>query len=156
MHQTLAQNTDEKRCKGALNGSANPSERLIDGDQFLLGSTEEKCREGAVYLATKARESMRANEFSLSTLGSMLGKDATTAHRVLDVENPSLSLQVLAAVLLLDKDRTFARGVVAAIGCELIERPAMTDAEFRRRVESKAKSGKADAAWLEEAMQEKP
>ena len=156
MHTTLPETRREKSCKRALNDIDNPSGRLIDGDQFILGSTEEKCREGAVYLATKARESMRANEFSLSTLGSMLGKDATTAHRVLDVENPSLSLQVLAAVLLLDKDRTFARGVVAAIGCELIERPAMTDAEFRRRVESKAKSGKADAAWLEEALEERP
>jgi hypothetical protein len=156
MHTTLPETTREKLCKGALNGTANPSERLIDGDQFTLGSTEEKCREGANRLALLAREAMRDNGFSLSTLGSMIGKDATAAHRVLDAEDPSIALRVLAALLLLDKTATWLGGTARLTGRDLVERPAMTDAEFRRRVESKARHGKADAAWLEEAMEEKP
>jgi hypothetical protein len=155
MRETVAQNPDEKRCKGALNGAANPSERLIDHDQFLLGSTEEKCREGANRLAVLAREAQRENGFSLSTLGSMIGKDATAAHRVLDVESPSIALQVLAAVLLLDKDRTWLRGVARLVGCEVVERPRLTpEQKLERLVETLRRHGRLGAGVLEEAFGE--
>jgi hypothetical protein len=156
MRETYAQTPAEKCCKGALNAGANPSERLTDGDQFLLGSTEEKCREGAARLAVLARDAMREGGFSLSTLGSMIGKDATAAHRVLDVDDPSIALRVLAALLILDKGAVWLGGTARLTGRDVVERPAMTDAEFRARVERKARSGKADSAWLEEALEEKP
>jgi hypothetical protein len=156
MPGTFAQTTGEKGCKAALNKAANPSEHLIDGDQFFLGSTEEKCREGAVFIAVAAKTARQDNGFSYSTLGSMLGKDATAAHRVFNDEDPSIALQALAAHLLLDKTGTLLRAMARATGRDVVDRPAMTDAEFRARVERKAKGGKADAAWLEEALEEKP
>jgi hypothetical protein len=155
MSQSVAESQDEKVCKGALNTPANPSERLVDGDQFFLGSTEEKCREGANRLAVLARQSMRDNGFSLSTLGSMIGKDATAAHRVLDVETPSIAFQVLAALLLLDKDRTFLRGVARAVGCDVVERPRLTpEQKFDRLVETLRRHGKAGEAFIGEAFGE--
>lgn len=158
MAPSVAENPGDKGCKGSLNGTANPSERLIDGDQFFLGNADEKCRIGANRIALLSRQSMQDNGFSLSTLGSMIGKDATAAHRVLDTDasHPPVALQVLAAVLLLDKSRTWLRGVAALVGCEVSQRPAIDDAEFRRRVEHKARQGKADSAWLEEALEDAP
>jgi hypothetical protein len=136
MRESVAQTPDEKRCKGGLNMIANPSERLTDGDQFTLGSTEEKCRAGAIRLAVLAREAMREGGFSLSTLGSMIGKDATAAHRVLDVENPSIALQVLAALLILDKSATWLGGTARLTGRGVIDRPRLTHEQKVERLET--------------------
>jgi hypothetical protein len=155
MTQTVAETPVAKHCKVPLNGSANPSERLIDGDQFTLGSTEEKCREGAVYIATNAKRARQDNGFSLSTLGSMIGKDATAAHRVFNDEETSIALQVLAAHLLLDKTRTLLRAMARAVGCEVVERPRLTpEQKLERLVETLRRHGKIGSGVLEEAFGE--
>jgi hypothetical protein len=155
MGQSVAETTDAKVCKVALNVAANPSQALIDGDQFFLGSTEEKCREGAVFLAKQAKQARQDNGFSLSTLGSMLGKDATAAHRVFNDEDPSIALQAIAAHLLLDKTRTLLRGMARAVGCEVVERPRLTpEQKLDRLVETLRRHGRIGAGVLEEAFGE--
>jgi hypothetical protein len=155
MASSVAEAGCEKACKRALNAGANPSERLTDGDQFLLGSTEEKCREGAVRLAVFARESMRDNGFSLSTLGSMIGKDATAAHRVLDVEDPSIALRVLAAMLLLDKSGTWLGGAARLTGRALVDRPRLTpEQKLERLTETLERHGQIGRAVIAEAFGE--
>jgi hypothetical protein len=155
MRESVTQGPDEKCCKGALRTSANPSQPLVDGDQFFLGSTEEKCREGAVRLALIARQAMRDNGFSLSTLGTMIGKDATAAHRVLDTESPSIALQVLAAILLLDKSATWLRGQARLTGRDVVDRPRLTpEQKLDRLVETLRRHGKIGEAFLEESFGE--
>lgn len=156
MRETMPETPNENGRNRALNGDENASRPLIEDEQLVLGSSEEKCRVGASRMATFAHHAMRDNGFSGSTVGSLAGKDAVAAHRAFDPEEPPTALLCLAALLLLDKNRTWLRGAARLVGCELVERPTLTDAEFRRRVETKAKHGKADAAWLEEALEEKP
>lgn len=153
---SVPENPGKKGRKVALNTPATPSRPLTDGDQLFLGSTEEKSREGASQIAAFARDAMRENEVSLSTLGTMIGKDATAAHRALDVEDPPAAFRVLVALLLLDKRRTWIRHVAQFLGGEFEDRPELDDAEFRRRVEAHARQSKSGTAWLDEALERTP
>jgi hypothetical protein len=152
MAQTFAQTPSEMERKGALNGRENPSEPLTENGQILLGSPDEKCREAAALVSAAVREAMRENGFTLGTIGGLIGKDAVAAHRAFDVEEPSTVMQLLAAVLTLDQKRIVLRALSRLVGCEVVEKPRLTDAEKVARLEETLRRhGRMGEAVIEEA-----
>ena len=137
---------------GVLNKQENPS--WSEGQQFTLGRADQRVSEGASHIGVLVKRSQASNGFTLGTVASIVGKETPYVSKCLDIEDPHAVLKMVAAVLLLDKDRTFLRGFVAMTGCRVVEEPELSDAEFRRRVEAKARQRKSDSAWLEEALGE--
>ncbi len=155
MSSSLPGTPSETGRKGALNTPENPSRPLVEDEQLVLGAADDRCRLGASRMAALAHDAQRENGFSLSTLSRLIGKDdAVAASRAFDSENPHTVLRLLAALVLLDKTRTWLRGLCRLAGGEFVDQPRLTDAEFRARVERKARRGRADSAWLDEALEE--
>jgi hypothetical protein len=122
--------------KGALNERANPSEPMVESDQFLLGSADARCLEAASLMCGAVHQASRDNGFTLSTVASLAGKDLSGASRAFDGQDPHTVLRYVAAVILLDKSRTFLRLVNRLAGCELVERPKLTPEQKVERLEA--------------------
>jgi hypothetical protein len=128
---------------------------MVENDQVLLGSPDEKCREAAALVSAAVREAMRENGFSLSTIGGVIGKDAVAAHRAFDVTEPSTVLQLLAAVLRLDRKGIVLRCLARLVGCEVVVKPKLTTEEKLARLETKLREhGRMGEAVIEEAYGE--
>lgn len=154
MPESLPHAASETERKGALNSPENPSRPLTENDQILLGSPDEKCREAAALVGAAVREAMRENGFTLGTIGSLVGKDAVAAHRAFDVEDPCTAMQLLAAVLTLDRRRIVLRSLARLVGCDIVEKPRLTDAEKVARLEETLRRhGRMGEAVIEEAYQ---
>jgi hypothetical protein len=143
----------ESDGKGALNRQENPSWAPEEDGQFSLGSAEEKCREGAAGIAALVKESQRKNGFTLGTVASLAGKETPYVSKIFDIEAPHAALVMLAAVIILDKDRTFLRGLNRAAGCDLVERPKLTpEQKLERLTEALRRHGKLGEALIAEAL----
>ena len=142
----------ETEGKGALNATENPSWPASEGDQFTLGSADSKCSVAASRMAALVKEAQRLSDFTLGTVAHLAGKETPYVSKCLDVDDPHAALKMLAAVVYLDKTKTWLRGVAAMAGCDLVERKEISDAEFRRRVEAWSRGGKLNAAALVEAL----
>lgn len=154
MRETVPGPRVESGGNGGLHKQETPSWAPGEDGQFSLGSAEERCREGASHIAALARQSRQSNAYSLGTIASLVGKEVPYVSKCLDVDDPHAALAMIAAVLLLDTDGSFLRGVAAARGFDVQARPTLTDAEFRRRVEEHARLSKSGSAWLGEALGE--
>jgi hypothetical protein len=146
----------ETKGNGALHCQETPSWPAMEGAQITLGSPDAKCLQAASRMGALLKEAQVASDFTLGTVGRLAGKETPYVSKCFDIEDPHSVLKMVAGIILLDTSRVWLRGVNAMAGCDLVERQHITDAEFRRRVESKARHGKADSAWLEEALEEKP
>lgn len=152
MPSTVRRDEDRTLGNTALNGQENPSWPVAEGAQFTLGSADSKCALAASRMAALVKEAQRASDFTLGTVAHLAGKETPYVSKCLDVDDPHAALRMLAAVIYLDKSRTWLRGVAAMAGCDVVERQEITDAEFRRRVEAWAHLGKLNAAALVEAL----
>lgn len=153
MPRTLAQKPVETERKSGLNGAENPSQPLVENDQFLLGSADERCLQGAVEMALAVKDAQRENGFTLSTIGSLIGKDAVAAHRAFDAEDPSTVMRALAALLLLDKKGVWLGRVARLTGRQVVDRPRLTkDQKCDRYEEFFRRMGKTGEAMQEEAL----
>jgi hypothetical protein len=140
---------------GALNRQENPSWPAVEDGQFTLGSAEEKCRQGASLIAAQVKASQRSNGFTLGTVASLAGKETPYVSKVFDVEAPHAALQMLAAVILLDKDRTFLRGLARAAGCDVVERPRLTpEQKYERLIATLERHGPVGRALIDEALED--
>jgi hypothetical protein len=153
---TLPQEPEATNRNGCLNKPANPfSSGLTDDDQFLLGAADERCRVGASRMAGLSKEAQRVNGFTLGTVAALAGKDTPYASKALDVEHPSLVLQLVAAIILLDKERVFLRGLARLAGGEYVDRPRLTPEQERDRLlETLRRHGSVGAAFIAEAFPE--
>ena len=142
----------ETEGKPALNGEENPSWPAAEGAQITLGSADSKCALAASRMCALVKEAQRASDFTLGTVAHLSGKETPYVSKCLDVDDPHAALKMLAAVVYLDKSRTWLRGLAAMANCDLVERQEITDAEFRRRVEAWSRGGKLNAAALVEAL----
>src|SRR3990170_8397472 len=111
MRESLPENGSATPCKGTLNNHANPSrtvsDGLTEGDQFFLGSPDARCRDGAARIAELVPQAQRDNGFTLGTIAGLAGKGISNASRAFDLEDPHTVLRFVAAVILLDKKRSF-------------------------------------------------
>lgn len=155
MREALPEAASASTRKAALNGASNPSGPIIDSDQFLLGSADARCLEAASLMCASVHDAVRASDFTLSTVASLAGKDLSGASRAFDSTDPHTVLRYLAAVILLDKTRTFLRGLNRLAGCELVERPRLTDAQRVAALETYLRRrGKVGELEIEEAYEE--
>jgi hypothetical protein len=136
----------------ALNGHETPSWPATEGAQFTLGSADSKCSLAASRMAALVKEAQRASDFTLGTVAHLAGKETPYVSKCLDAEDPHAVLKMLAAVVYLDKSRTWLRGLTAMAGCDLVERQEISDAEFRRRVEAWSRRGRLNGEALGEAL----
>ena len=139
-----------------LNSDATASgNALVEEDQFLLGSPDERCRVAASRMAALVKESQRENGYTLGTVAHLAGKETPYASKAFDVDDPSAVLRLVAAVVLLDRDRTFLRGVAQLAGVEVVERPRLTPEQERDRLlDTLRRHGSVGAALIAEAFPE--
>ena len=152
MCPTLPGDSQESVGNGALNKPPTPTWPLVEKGQFILGSADERCLEAASRACVLVKDSQARNGFTLSTVATLVGKEAPYVSKCLDREEPHAVLRMVAALLLLDRDHTFLAGLATMAGCDLVERETLSDAEFRRRVEAWAKQAKSHQASLTEAL----
>lgn len=108
-------------------------------------------------MCAAVHEAVRESDFTLSTVASLAGKDLSGASRAFDSTDPHTVLRYLAAVILLDKTRTFLRGLNRLAGCELVERPRLTpEQKLERILATLDRHGSMGRALLEEALEDKP
>jgi hypothetical protein len=157
MREASPEDSRASTIKGALNDRSNPSEPMVESDQFLLGSADARCIEAASQMCVSVHGAVRDSAFTLSTVASLVGKDLAGASRAFDEEHPHTVLRYLAAVILLDKSRTFLRGLNRLAGCDLVERPKLTpEQELERLRDTLRRHGKLGEAILAEAREEEP
>lgn len=153
MRETLPEDAKESGGNGALHRQETPKWPQVESGQFTLGSAEEKCREGASQIAALAKESRRTNGYSLSTVASLVAKETPYVSKTFDVEAPHAALQMLAAVILLDRDHSFLRGVCRLAGLDAVERPRLTpEQKLERLVETLRRHGRMGEAVIEETF----
>jgi hypothetical protein len=153
MRATLTESRITTQRNGALNSVTNPSEALTDDDQFFLGSADERCKEGASRMGALVQQAQRDNGFTLSTLGGMIDKDAPTASRAFDKENPHTVLRLIAGVILLDKTHTWLRGVCRLAGGEYVERPKLTkEQRYDLLMQTLERHGEIGKAFIRETF----
>lgn len=155
MRETVPGPRVESGGNGGLNKQENPSWAPGEDGQFTLGSAEERCREGASHIAALARQSRQSNAYSLGTIASLVGKEVPYVSKCLDVDDPHAALLMVAAVILLDKDRSFVRGLALASGCDIVVRPRLTAEQKLERLEAYLrKRGKVGEMEIAEAYGE--
>jgi hypothetical protein len=105
-------------------------------------------------MAALAHESSRGR-FSFATVGRISGREAVAVTRAFDVEDPSSALRCLAALLLLDSDRVWLRGVCRLFGGDFVERPKLTkEQKYDLLIETLHRHGKPGEAYITEAFGE--
>lgn len=155
MHGTLTGPGVETKGNGALDTQENPSWPAAEGAQFFLGSPDSRVKEAAALVCAAVKESQHGEHgFTLGTVASLVGKEVPYVSKCLDVDDPHAALRMLMAAVLLDRGNVILRCMNRMKGCDLVEAKRLTDEEFRRRVEAKARASKSGSAWLDEALGE--
>ena len=139
-----------------LNSDATASgNALVEEDQFLLGSPDERCRVAASRMAALVKESQRENGYTLGTVAHLAGKETPYASKAFDVDDPSSVLKLIAAVLLLDKAGVWIRGTASLTGRVVEDRPRLTPEQERDRLlDTLRRHGSVGAALIAEAFPE--
>jgi hypothetical protein len=157
MSETMAGRRVETEGKTPLDSQETPSWPAAEGAQFTLGSADSKCALAASRMAALVKEAQRASDFTLGTVAHLAGKETPYVSKCLDATEPHSALRMLAAVVYLDKSRTWLRGVAAMAGCDIVERPMLTpEQELERLRDTLRRHGKLGEAILAEAREEKP
>lgn len=147
----------ETQGNGTLNRPETPSWPAAEGAQFTLGSADSKCTVAASRMAALVKEAQRASDFTLGTVAHLSGKETPYVSKCLDPDEPHSALRMLAAVIYLDKARTWLRGVAAMAGCDLVERPRLTaEQKLERLTDALKRHGKLGEALLAEALEDTP
>ncbi len=155
MREGVREVGSETNRKEALNKAENPSRPLAEGPQMELGRADDRCRVGASRMAAFAHDSVNLAGVTLGTVGGLIGKDAVAAHRAFDVQDPCSAFRLLAALLLLDKNRLWLSGVCRMFGGEFVERPRLTKEQKYELVVAKLREmGRVGQAVLDEALGE--
>lgn len=153
MRATVPDSPVATRGNGVLNGDANPSSALVEGEQFLLGAPDARCREAAVQMAHLSREAQRESGFTLGTVAHLAGNETPYASKAFDAEDPSAVLRLFAAFLLLDRTGVILRGLARMTGRDVVDRPRLTPEQERDRlVETLRRHGAMGEALINEAF----
>jgi hypothetical protein len=156
MPHSLAENANATGRNGALNKPSNPcGTALVEDDQFLLGSADQRVLLAASRLAALMHQAAKDNGFSFGTLGGLIEKDASAVSRAFDPDDPSTGLKLIAGLLLLDRSHSWLTGACRLTGGEYVERPRLTpEQKLERLTATCRRHGRLGAALIEEALGE--